>query len=301
MKKFFLTIFTIFLFVINLNYVSASTNTFERTNDNYRIPSDIKVTDENKYLILKTSSVDETEKVYDFANLLKDNDEENLYNSIKKFIEQTNFDLAIVTIDDNNKGSSGAYADDFFDYNNFGISSSRDGALILIDMDKREIYISTSGEAIKMYDDLRIDSIIDAGFNELKNAKYYECLNNMIEKLSDYFNKGVPKSNQNMIINNDGSVSIIKKIPYLFVAFMSLTVSIIISLIMYFKTLSKIKKHDTVTYLNPKLSNLTKDDKFVSTHTSKIRRETSSSGHSSGSSSHSSSSGRSHGGGGRHF
>ena len=70
---------------------------------------------------------------------------------------------------------------------------------------------------------------------------------------------------------------------------------------MYFKTLSKIKKQNTVTYLNPELSDLERDDRFVTTYTSKIRRETSSSSHSGGSSFHSSSSGRSHGGGGRHF
>ena len=47
MKKFFLSFFTIFLFIINLNNVYASTNTFERSDSNYRVPSDIKITSEN--------------------------------------------------------------------------------------------------------------------------------------------------------------------------------------------------------------------------------------------------------------
>ena len=301
MKKCFLSFFTIFLFIINLNNVYASTNTFERSDSNYRVPSDIKITSENKYLILKTPSVDETEKVYDFANLLNETEEENLYNDIKTFISDTNYDLVVVTVNENNKGTAEKYADDFFDYNNFGINSSRDGILLLIDMYTREIYISTSGNAIKMYDNSRIDSIIDSGFYELKESKYYECFKNMIEKSLVYFEKGFPSSNKNMIINDDGSITIIKKMPYFFITFVSLILSCIISLVMYFKTLSKIKKQNTVTYLNPELSDLKRDDRFVTTYTSKIRRETSSSSHSGGSSFHSSSSGRSHGGGGRHF
>lgn len=309
MKKYFLTLFAILCFVLNLNNVSASTNTFERSDSNYRVPSDIKITSENKYLILKTPSVDENEKVYDFANLLNDIEEENLYNNIKTFISDTNYDLVVVTINENNKGTAEKYADDFFDYNNFGINSSRDGVLILIDMDTRDVYISTSGNAIKTYDDSRIDSIIDAGFNELKETKYYECLKNMIDKLLSYYKNGTPDNNKDTVIKNNGSIGVIRRIPYENIVSISSRLSFIISIFMYFKTLLKVKKQNTVTYLNPNLSDLKRDSKFISTHTSKyvIHDDSSSStssdssSHSGGSSFHSSSSGRSHGGGGRHF
>ena len=278
-----------------------ASSTYERTESDYRVPSDIVVNSSNKSAVLKTPSVDETQKIYDFANLLTESEKQNLFNEVTDFISKTNYDLVIVTISYNNKNSAQKYADDFFDYNYFGKNSSRDGFLILIDMDNREIYISTSGYAIKTYSDSRIQSIIDEGFSDLKNTNYYECLSKMIDKSYSYFKKGFPSSNNNIIINNDGSVTVIKKMPYLMIAIISITFCVIMSSILYFKTSSKIKKENTVTYINPNLSNIIKNDQFLTTHTTKIRRESSSSSSGGGSSYHSSSSGRSHGGGGRHF
>ena len=82
---------------------------------------------------------------------------------------------------------------------------------------------------------------------------------------------------------------------------MSGAICAITSLILYFKTSSKIKKQNTVTYINPNMTNIIKNDQFVTTYTSRVRIQSSSSGSGGGSSFHSSSSGRSHGGGGRSF
>ncbi len=300
MKKRLLFLTTILLSFFCFENVLASTNTFVRNESDYKVRSDINITDSNKKNILLTPSVDSSEKIYDFADLLSNYEENNLFSSIENFISDTNYDLAVTTISKNNKNNAREYADDFYDYNNFGFNSSRDGILILIDMDTREIYISTSGYAIKMYSDSRIDSIIDSGYNYLKSGNYYECLDRIINRMMSYYNNGFPSNNKNMLIDELGNPYYIRKIPYLMIILISSISSLIVSLILYFKTISKIKKQNTVTYINPNSSNIIKSDQFISTHTTKIRRETSSSG-GSGSSFHSSSSGRSHGGGGRHF
>lgn len=301
MKKIFVILISLFCGISSILAKDFLVVTYERTESNYLVPDSINVTSSNKQAILKTPAVLASEKVYDFANLLTETEEEQLYNQVITYIENTNYDLALVTINENNKYSAMEYADDFFDYNDFGINSSRDGLLILIDMDTREIWVSTSGQAIKMYSDLRIDNIIDAGFNYLKNSKYYDCLSHMIDKMDYYFNLGVPSGNLDMQIDEEGNPYYVKKIPYLMIFIISGAVCTIISLILYFKTSSKIKKQNTVTYINPNLSNLIKNDQFLTTHTSRIRIESSSSSGGGGSSFHSSSSGRSHGGGGRHF
>lgn len=295
MRKFLTFFIILFFFIQN---VGATVTTYERTTDDYLVPNSITVTSSNKSSILKTPAVDEKEKVYDFANLLSSSEEENLYLKINNYIETSNYDLAIVTINYNNKDSAMEYADDFFDYNNFGFSSKRDGVLILIDMDKRKIWISTSGMAKKMYNDSRIDNIIDAGYNYLTSKDYYNCLIKMIDKLDSYFIAGYPSGNNNLIIDDNGNSYYIKKIPYILIFLMSGVICAITSSILYCKTSSKIKKQNTVTYINPNITNIIKNDQFVTTYTSRIRIQSSSGG---GSSFHSSSSGRSHGGGGRSF
>ena len=131
-----------FIFILTLIFsftvkVFASTNTFPRTEENLGIRDSINVTDTVKRAALSTPKVDEKEKVYDFANLLTDEEEKKLYNSINEYIEKYDMDMAVVTIDKNNKASAMDYADDFYDYNNFGIGSTHDGLLFLIDMDTR--------------------------------------------------------------------------------------------------------------------------------------------------------------------
>ena len=300
MKKFIIIMF-LFLF---LPVVNASTNTYERTSEDYLVPDRITVTSERKSAIMSTPAVNETEKIYDFADLLSEEEEQELFKLVSDYISDTNYDLAIVTIDDNPKSSTMNFADDFYDYNKFGMGETYDGSVIVIDMDYREIYISTTGFAIKMYNDNRIDSIIDAGYNQLKSARYYDCLKNMVHSMSNYFNIGYPSGNSNMQIDKFGNPYYIRKIPYLALVIGSIIVSTIISLILYFKSRLKIKVLDTVKYINPDNTTVNVNSTFVSTHTSRIRIETSSGssgGGGGGSSFHSGSSGISHGGGGRSF
>ncbi len=298
MKKFLIFFITLFCSIQN---VGAIVTTYERTTNDYLVPDSITVTPNNRNAILKTLAVLESEKIYDFADLLTSSEAEKLYQKISDYIETSNYDLVIVTINNNNKNSAEDYADDFFDYNNFGFGTRRDGILILIDMDNRKIWVSASGMAIKMYSDSRVDSIIDAGYYYLKSQEYYECLIKMIDKANDYFASGYPSSNSNLFIDEDGNPYYIRKIPYIMIFLISGVICAITSSVLYFKTSSKIKKQNTVTYINPNITNIVKNDQFVTTYTSRIRIQSSSGGSGGGSSFHSSSSGRSHGGGGRSF
>ncbi len=189
------------LFIVNVN---ASTNTLPRSEDNLYIRDDINVTEYVKQQVLKTPRVNENEKIYDFANLLTDAQETSLYNDIVDFIESHNMDMVVVTIDENNKYSAMDYADDFYDYNNFGIGSTHDGLLLLIDMDNRKVWISTTGEAILMYNDARIDTILDYVQPKLTSRNYSGAVSNFISYADNYANAGIPSGNKNSYIDSDG-------------------------------------------------------------------------------------------------
>lgn len=274
--------------------VNASTNTCERTKEELNIPDKINYNESMLSHILSTPCVNSEEKIYDFADLLTEEEENNLYEEVEGFIKNTNLDLAIVTTNENQKASEVEYADDFYDYNDF----KKDGLLILIDMKNRRYYISTTGEGIIYYNDSRIDGAIDAGYNNLVNQEYYLTYSNTIKQLYTYYKEGI--SNTKYKITEDGVL--VYKTPWIQIAFYSIIPTFIIILILVLKN-RKVKLATNADYYTDKksLKILNRNDKFVNTYTTKVYNPPSSSSGGGGTSSHSGSSGISHGGGGRSF
>lgn len=276
----------------------ASTNTTPRTENNLQIWSDINVTSYNKSLILNTPKVDEEEKIYDFANLFSTEEENQLYLKVIDFITKYNYDMVIVTINNNPKSSARNYADDFYDYNYFGKGFNHDGILFLIDMDTREMWISTTGDCIKMYNDYRIDKILDTCYTYITKTNYYKTAESFITKSSTFANNGYPNNNSN--INTNSHASFVEILKYSTICSLIFTVIIVIVAYRKHRTIKKattaIDYFDRADY---KLTN--KEDLFLSTHTDRVYDPPSSSSSSGGSSTHFGSSGISHGGGGRKF
>ena len=297
--------FLILLFIISILPISAKEiKTCTRSTNNLMVKEEL-ITESNINDILTTPCVDDIVKVYDFADLLTDLEEDKLYNEVTNYINNTNYDLIIVTTNNHQKEDAKSYADDFYYYNSFGKNKTRDGVLLLIDMMTRELYISTSGYAIKMYDDDRIESILDSGYLHLTNQEYYDTFSNMIISLETFYDLDYPSSNDNLIIDEFGNSSYIKKIPYGLVIFISLIITSVVALVLYFMSRLKLKVGSAINYLSKKEITNRKDDLvnvFV-THTRRHSDSSSSRGItlSGGSSFHTSSSGRSHGGGGRKF
>lgn len=284
-KKNYWLLCIVFSLFINIEIVSASTNTYTRSEENLLVPPKVSVTEKNKQVILETPAVDANEKIYDFANLFTNDEEEKLYKEANSFINNHNMDFAIVTINDNNKYSEVEYADDFYDYNDFKV----DGLLFLIDMDNRKIYMSTTGDAIKMYNDYRIDDILDRVYSYMTDEEYYEGTLEFISIIKHYAEKGYPTDSE-------------KESSYALPV--SLLLSIIISFVVVFVYVRKnklVRKATTaMEYLDNDsvlITNL--GDKFIGSNT--VRTVIVHSSDSGGSSTHSGSSGISHGGGGHGF
>ena len=215
MKKYvYLFVFALLLYLISIIPVSAKEiRTCVRTDNDLHVRERFNL-GTNRNDIMTTPCVDEVQKVYDFADLLTDDEEDKLYQKAMSFINQTGYDLAIVTTNDNNKRDEVAYADDFYDYNAFGKNPTRDGVLLLIDMTNRKVYISTTGNAIVMYNS-RIDSIIDAGYSYLTNQDYYNTFDKMIDKQEYYYDLGPDEhDSKTIVIDEYGNASYIKYMPY---------------------------------------------------------------------------------------
>ena len=238
---------------------------------------------------VNTPVVDATKKIYDYANLITKDEEEALYNKVQEFINKYDMDMAIVTINSNPKSSSMAYADDFYDYNNFGKGTNKTGLLFLIDMQNRNMWISTTGDAINIYTDSRINTILDYTYDKISNEDYNGCAEQFIDKASYFANKG---------LTGGSKVVTVPKMICNSLIFAGLVTIVFICIGLATHRKPK-KKKEASNYITQPLKLSNKLDTFLDKHVSKVKIETSSS--SGGSSTHSGSSGTSHGGGGRSF
>lgn len=294
MKKIFVLLISLFLLVLP---VYASTNTYSRTTTDLKVPKKIKYKSSMEHNVLLTPSVNANEKIYDFAELLTEEEEKQLYDKVKEFIANTNLDLAIVTINTNVKDSTQEYADDFYDYNDFSI----DGLAFVIDMQNRIFYISTAGKAMLYYDDYRIEYILSALDQEMYNHESFNACNTLISQLTEYYNNGFSDNADKYVVIG---TQIYRKTPYLLLSIIAVVSATIGTLILALRN-KKIKlATNSNDYFDNKSFEITKDTKeFISSNTSRvyIPPADSGGGGSSGGGFHSGSSGASHGGGGHRF
>ena len=264
---------------------------------------------DNKYEC-KVPKVDNTKKVYDFAELLTDTEEKELVDIVERLISKYDMDIALVTINENPYGVSDyysrIYAQDFYYYNRFGKNSSHDGFIILIDMSNRYVYMATKGRAMLIYDDDRIDNIKEVAYNYLRDGNYFEGYKNMLEEAGEYSEKGTAPSNEYYCVDEKGEPFKCREKPKKVNWGLSFLIGLLGSLIPAFVHTRKYRGVKLATNANTYLKNSnidTKNDQFLTTFTSRVKiNHDSGGGHGGfgGSSTHHGSGG-SFGGGGRHF
>ncbi len=283
-----------------------------------------------------TNEYDSNEnKVYDNAGLLTEDQISELQSKCVSVAEKTKLDVVILTTNDAEGKNSTAYADDFYDENGFGYDQGGSGIMMLIDMDKRNVWLSTKGIAIEYFNDDDIDDVLDDVFRYMGednrrydmvcdtflddvsehvdeiNSKYYSDVKPWFEgnytDYEDYRHSNDYVKIEEMRQNNNGYVrrNIFSSV---FVDLcVSIVVALVVVLIMSYSQKSKMTA-DGNTYMNKNdLIIHGSRDMFLRTTVTKtkIERDSGGSGHSggghSGGSTHRSSSGSSHGGGGRSF
>ena len=148
------------------------------------------------FLLMAGSSVFARDEgnVYDKAALLADSEMSELNEKITALQQESGWNVFAVTTDNAEGKNARDYADDFFDAHS---PDQEDGVALLIDMDNREIYISTCGGAIRYLTDARLDSILDEAYGYVSDGDYAGCLNVMLDGVSSYYERGIPKGQHN--------------------------------------------------------------------------------------------------------
>ena len=91
------------------------------------------------------------DRVFDDAKLFSTDEITQLNDKIAALISELNQDFVIVTTNDAQGATAQEYADDYYDEHGFGIGANKTGVLFLIDMDNREVYISTCDICISFF------------------------------------------------------------------------------------------------------------------------------------------------------
>ncbi len=302
-KKYFLILILFSFFITNVN---ASTNTLDRNNlDNYGINKKWEVNEYNINNILSTPAVNSSEKVYDFAGLLTDEDEQKIYELTQNFKDNTGMELIILTI--NSSYLYDSYNEDiatnFYDYNDFGLDiENYSGVLLLRNSYEKDPYFNlyTFGDAQLYYSLSRTDGILDNIYNDIHNNNYYFGIETLYNDLIKYYNKGKAPEYKYSYINDKGYITEKYHIPWFIVLIISTIGTAIIMSILINKNKMIRKEYKASEYLvKDSVTYSKKEDRFITSHTSSYTTSSSSGGHGGGS--HSGSSGGGHSSGsGRH-
>ncbi len=132
----------------------------------------------------------EGQKVYDGAGLLSAKERRNLEEQCRAVAEKKMLDVVIVTTEDTQGKSAMEYADDFYDGHGFGYERARGtGILLLIDMGRREAYISTCGDAIYYFTDKRNDAMLDRIVPALSDGDYEKACDTFLSLVKSYMGR----------------------------------------------------------------------------------------------------------------
>ena len=229
---------------------------------------------------INVSAIDTSIKLYDNADIFSNNEEEIIKDKINKYISDYDMDLVIVTTSINTYGTTEKFLEHFYQDNNFGITSKKNGTIMAIDLDNNIYEYISYGEMQRYLDDDRIDKIYDYvdEMYSANNKDYYVLTTSFIEQLDYYVSLGIPNSNKNTYISSDGIMHLKRTFPWFNTSVFALIISSVVVLILAYKS-KMIKKATTANnYIDNNSINITnRVDRFVTTHTTRVRKSNDSS------------------------
>lgn len=111
-------------------------------------------------------------RVEDLAGLLSSSERAELLLTLDEISQRQQLDVVVVTVDSLHGKSAMEYADDFFDYNGYGYGENHDGILLLVSMEQRDWWISTTGYGITAFTDAGLEYISDQVVPKLSKGQY---------------------------------------------------------------------------------------------------------------------------------
>ena len=235
-----------------------------------------------------------TQRLADFADLLDADQKEELEVKLDQISENYDCDVVVYIEESIDGMDPTAYADDFFDYNDYGMGNDKSGILFMLTMSERKWAISTHGEAISIFTDAGQEYITDNIVSYFSDGDYYEGFTqfaDLCEKFIVQAQSGEPYDTGNL-----PEEEIPFYISFLIALVIGFVIALIVSLVMRSGMKTVHMKPDAADYMKAGSLHINRSrDMFLYHHVTRTEKpKNDNSG--GGSSTHTSSSGETHGG-----
>lgn len=241
-----------------------------------------------------------TQRLADFADLLDADQEEELEAKLDQVSEDYNCDVVILTEESIDGAKPMDYADDFFDYNDYGMGSDKSGILLLLTMEERQWWMSTHGDAIRIFTDAGQNYISDEFVSYLSDGDYYEGFTKFADLCEEFIvqaQNGEPYDTGNL-----PEESLPFYITFLIALVIGFILAVIVSVVMRSGMKTVHMKPNASDYMKAGSLHISRSrDMFLYHHISRTAKPKAESSGGGGSSTHTSSSGQTHGGSGGSF
>ena len=242
-------------------------------------------------------------RMFDDAEVLTEDEDNELEDALEELSLRQSFDVTIATIE--SMESVGAdsmeqFADDLYDYCQYGYGPDMDGVLLLVSVGDRKWHISTCGYGITAFTDAGIQYLGEQMTPDMADGDYAAAFRTFIQWTDAY----VTAAREGHPYDVDNMPKEPFSIVYLGVALViGLITALIVTGVMKSRLKSVAPQRDATSYVRQgsmKLTNQRDLYLYREIHRTERPKETDS-GSSGGSSTHTSSSGSTHGGGGGSF
>ena len=242
-------------------------------------------------------------RMNDSANVLTEDEDNELEDALEELSLRQSFDVVIATIESLESvdyDSMEAYADDLYDFCQFGYGADRDGVLLLVSVGDRKWHISTCGYGITAFTDAGIQYLGEQMTPDMADGDYAAAFRTFVQWSDAYIDAA-----------RSGRPYDVKNLPreplslmYLFLALgIGLVLAWVVVGVMKSRLRSVAFQENAASYVREGSMNLTNSrELFLYRDVHRTERvEEKDSDSSGGSSTHTSSSGVTHGGGGGSF
>ena len=242
-------------------------------------------------------------RLNDIAEVLTEDEDNELEASLEELSVRQNFDVTIATIDsleDEGYTSMEEYADDLYDYCEFGYGADRDGVLLLVSIGDRKWHISTCGYGITAFTDAGIQYLGEQMTPDMADGDYAAAFRTFVQWSDTYIDAA--REGHPYDVNNLPREPL--SLMYLFLALgIGLVLAWVIVGVMKSRLRSVAFQENAASYVREGSMNLTNQrELFLYRDVHRTEHvEEKDSDRSGGSSTHTSSSGTTHGGGGGSF
>lgn len=229
--------------------------------------------------------------VVDDAGLLTSSQVQELNALADRISSEYRMDVVVLTVNSLGGKSAQAFADDYYDSHDYRY----DGLILVLAIQERDWYISTSGTAIEAFTDYGLEQIEDIIVPHFSSGDFYQGFYTFLNESRKYMQSYAQGEPIDVPGRSFGSILLVS-------AFIGLVCACVSVGIMCGNMNTKRRQFDAGEYVKSGSFSLpVRQDIFLYSNVTKTRRPENNSSGKGGSSVHTSSSGRSHGGRGGKF